>query len=284
MVDPQTAVTGPGGQPYASARLFTTWFTSGGDRLDHAVTDEAFVANRYDPKAVCSAIVSLMPMAYPNQRHCPRCTALLDAHRVAPDERGCANQRSHAQVMAAGAIHPIRWFRQLIDRERSHAAQPWLLPEAPVPALRDRSQTPAAVRSSLAAVGPIPTPGTDVLQVSVSGVASPSIAVSTPATDDAVPTRSAGSARHARGRDGSQPLVDVSPLAPRWPEHDQACPVEAATPSYSRRRLHLDHEMSADSRAKGRSCTAATTGAAPPDAPVVDDGAATPTASPATSR
>lgn len=254
MVDPQTAVTGPGGQPYASARLFTTWFTSGGDRLDHAVTDEAFVANRYDPKAVCGAIVSLMPMAYPNQSRCPRCAAIVDGRAYRDDTR-YANRASSIRVTLPRLLHPIRWFGVRFQRERSHPGLSWLLSDPPVPAQRGRSQTSVTAMSvRRAASGDVatsvsgPLSGTDVSPQS-------SIAVEQVSGDrPAVPSTEACSARHA-GRDGSQPLVASSPPGPRYPVHDQ------------------DHEMPGAHRAKVRPDTAATTGAAPPDAPVVGDGA-----------
>lgn len=282
MVDTQAAVTGLERQSNAPTRLFTTWFTSGTDKLDHAVTDEAVVANRFDPTAVCDAPVALMPMAYPNQPRCQRCAAIVGGSAYRGEPR-TAGRVSGIRVILPRLLHPNRWIGPRSWRERSHFGLSYLLSGPPVPAQRDRTQTPVTAMSvRRAATGYVatsvsdPVPETDVSPQPSSAVEQVSGA------RPAVPSAQACSARHA-GRDGSQPLVHTSSV-PRWPKTDQDCPVEAATPSHSRRRLHQDDQMSAGSRAKGWSGAAATTGAVPPDAPVVDDGAATPTASPATSR
>jgi hypothetical protein len=58
-------------------QIFTTWFTSTVDALDHAVTDEEFIAHRPEPEAVCGRVVVLGPLARPPGACCPRCTAFL---------------------------------------------------------------------------------------------------------------------------------------------------------------------------------------------------------------
>lgn len=268
-MDTQAAANGPSGQPHAPTRQSTNWFTPLGGTHDHAVTDEAFI-RRPELTAVCGDEFLLAPMTCPNLLCCPRCAAILDGRAYRDDTR-YANRASSIRVTLPRLLHPIRWFGVRFQRERSHPGLSWLLSDPPVPAQRDRSQTSVTAMSvRRAASGDVatsvsgPVPGTDVSPQS-------SIAVSTPATDDAVPTRSAGSARHARGRDGSKPLVAPSPPGSRYPVHDQDRPVEAA--SLRAGCLHQDHEMPGAHRAKVRPDTAATTGAAPPDAPVVGDGA-----------
>jgi hypothetical protein len=59
-------------------RIFTTWLT-GADRIDHAVTDEEFTANRPEPEALCGAVILLAPMEAPPGPHCVRCTTVLAA-------------------------------------------------------------------------------------------------------------------------------------------------------------------------------------------------------------
>src|SRR4030088_707971 len=68
------------GQP-----IFSTWFTSTADALDHAVTDEEFTAHRPEPEAVCGAVVVLGPLVCPPRVHCPRCTAFLRARESLRD-------------------------------------------------------------------------------------------------------------------------------------------------------------------------------------------------------
>lgn len=277
MVDTQTAVTGPSG-PRMPPRLFTTWMTSMTDGRDHAVTDEEFAAHRPEVTAVCDWVFLLAPLTCPNQACCPRCVAIVRANRIGVDQGAYADRRSRAQGAAVGAIHPIQWFRALIHRERSHRRQKglsWPLPGSPVPAQRDRSEPLAGTYTPVVTARSIPTPDTDAMRAApVSGVAPSSIASDFDSGDRlAVPSSRAATARPAPGRDSHQPLIDASSLATRSREVDQSCPVEAVTPRAG--CLHQDHEMSGAHRAKECPSTAATTGAASPDAvPVVVDGVA----------
>jgi hypothetical protein len=68
-----------------SSQIFTTWFTSVTDALDHAVTDEEFTAHRPRPEAICGAVVVLGPLVCPPRPHCPRCTAFLRARQSLRD-------------------------------------------------------------------------------------------------------------------------------------------------------------------------------------------------------
>ena len=65
-------------------RLFTTWMTST-DRVDHAVTDEQFAANRPEPEAVCGQVIYLAPMETPPGPRCARCIAFLTARESLRD-------------------------------------------------------------------------------------------------------------------------------------------------------------------------------------------------------
>jgi hypothetical protein len=66
-------------------RIFTTWFTSMADALDHAVTDEEFTAHRPQPEAVCGRVVVLGPLVCPPRPVCPRCMAFLRARQTLRD-------------------------------------------------------------------------------------------------------------------------------------------------------------------------------------------------------
>ncbi|MFI9382504.1 hypothetical protein [Kutzneria sp. NPDC052558] len=64
--------------PGESEKVFTSWLTST-DRIDHAVTDEAFAAQSPEPEAVCGAVITLAPMEAPPGPCCARCVAFLNA-------------------------------------------------------------------------------------------------------------------------------------------------------------------------------------------------------------
>jgi hypothetical protein len=71
-------------------RMFTSWFTSVVDGLDHAVTDEEFADHRPEPAAVCGIVLLLAPLTSPNGRRCTQCVWFLRTHaapRREPDRR-----------------------------------------------------------------------------------------------------------------------------------------------------------------------------------------------------
>ncbi|WP_216215776.1 hypothetical protein [Amycolatopsis aidingensis] len=66
-----------------AGRLFVTWFRSGADGRDHAVTDERMSAARRvggDPAAVCGAEVPPVPLVTPPGPRCHRCELYVAAH------------------------------------------------------------------------------------------------------------------------------------------------------------------------------------------------------------
>ncbi|MFI9387035.1 hypothetical protein [Kutzneria sp. NPDC052558] len=68
-----------------SNKIFTAWFTSESDGVDHAVTDEEFTEHRPEPEAVCGALVALGPLESSPGPRCPRCVAFLAARMTLRD-------------------------------------------------------------------------------------------------------------------------------------------------------------------------------------------------------
>jgi hypothetical protein len=110
-------------------RLFTAWFTSSADWVDHAVTDEEFAEHRPEPATVCGAVIMLAPMESPPGRRCPRCVAFLRALGTAED----LHQREpHRHRRPA-------WLARLLHHDTSTP----VVPSPRVLAQGDRHQHPA---------------------------------------------------------------------------------------------------------------------------------------------
>ncbi|GAA1245081.1 hypothetical protein GCM10009676_33720 [Prauserella halophila] len=70
------------------ARLFVTWFRSGTDGRDHAVTDEANALAHQrcdDAAAVCGHRVTPVPLTVPPGPRCHACQRYLHARTALPD-------------------------------------------------------------------------------------------------------------------------------------------------------------------------------------------------------
>jgi hypothetical protein len=74
--------------PVQGERLFVTWFRSGADGYEHAVTDEE-AARAYhasaDAQSVCGHHVVPLPLTSPPGRKCSRCLAYLLARATLTD-------------------------------------------------------------------------------------------------------------------------------------------------------------------------------------------------------
>jgi hypothetical protein len=101
-------------------RIFTTWFTSTVDQLDHAVTDEEFMAHRPRPEAVCGAVVMVGPLAYPPRSLCPRCVTFLRARQTLRD---FPQLEPHRHAVSGLLAHVLRLMASLSSR-RGRAAAP----------------------------------------------------------------------------------------------------------------------------------------------------------------
>lgn len=89
-----------------SGRIFTTWFTSSVDGLDHAVTDEEFAEHRPEPEAVCGVVIMLTPMECPPGQRCPRCVAFLRARETLRDLDQRQPHRHRRLGWLARLLHP----------------------------------------------------------------------------------------------------------------------------------------------------------------------------------
>lgn len=118
----------------AVATLFTTWFTSLADGLDHAVTDEAFAEHRAEPTALCEAVIAWAPMELAPGPRCEGCLVILRAAVAATTDAGSAvdgvgRPGLHsvaARMLAVLPIHPIRWIeenRSRVQPRRATAVQ-----------------------------------------------------------------------------------------------------------------------------------------------------------------
>jgi hypothetical protein len=142
-------------------KLFTTWFTSQTDGVDHAVTDEAFFFERPAPTSICGVGVPLTPMTVPPGPRCARCTVLLLAA---------------VQAVTTSTRHRVPGrLARLLGRDQT--------PGAPSPrALARRARSHLPSRSSPASDGSTPT---DPIGRHATGVA-PHSRVATPAVGGVV--------------------------------------------------------------------------------------------------
>jgi len=92
--------------PGETEKIFTMWLTST-DRVDHAVTDEAFHDHRPEPEAVCGAVIMLAPMETPPGPRCARCTAFLTARASLRDLEQRIDLHRHRRPSWLGRLlHP----------------------------------------------------------------------------------------------------------------------------------------------------------------------------------
>ncbi|GAB3494780.1 hypothetical protein [Amycolatopsis cihanbeyliensis] len=81
-----------------AGRLFVTWFRSGADGRDHAVTDERMSAARRaggDPVAVCGAEVPPVPLVTPPGPRCHRCELCVAVRGTPPGVEARLRARPH---------------------------------------------------------------------------------------------------------------------------------------------------------------------------------------------
>lgn len=90
-------------------KLYTTWMTST-NGVDHAITDEAFTAQRPEPETVCGKVVYLAPMETPPGPRCAQCTAFLAARESLRDLPQTPWRTATAQTavpVGASAAHSV---------------------------------------------------------------------------------------------------------------------------------------------------------------------------------
>ncbi|MFC0436617.1 hypothetical protein [Kutzneria buriramensis] len=123
-------------------KLFTAWMTST-DRVDHAVSDEEFAANRPEPEAMCGAVIMLASMETPPGPRCARCTAFLAARESLRGLEQRLDPHRHRRPSWLGRLLHPNTSTPVVPGPRALARDGRL--QAPV----DTAGSPAAVSTGL---------------------------------------------------------------------------------------------------------------------------------------